>query len=195
MLMVSMIQTTESHWSLLLCCPIIYTISFLFFLSCFLLLWLGRTKSNVPLASQVLQYGGTLGCSEILIFQSVMRGMKSLVTGYPSSNRNRLCASLVPDYQKISCWGMGYSSKRMKKPSWRRGQQTFWGVIAFVFTTVILKRSLQKHSASCAAEIQPGWIYCFPIQPVWVEEEEDRRVRLQMELVHGAWVCGETGSC
>lgn len=34
------------------------------------------------LSSQVLQYGGTLGSSEILIFQSVMREMKSLVAGW-----------------------------------------------------------------------------------------------------------------
>lgn len=42
--MVSMVQSTESHWSLLLCCPTICTISFLFFLSCFLFLWLGRKE-------------------------------------------------------------------------------------------------------------------------------------------------------
>lgn len=188
-----------SPTEVLLCSPTIYAVSFPFFLSCFLLLWLGRKEERdnggqISLASQVLQCGGILGCSEILVFQSVMRGMESLVGGWPSGSRKRLCTSVAPDCQKINCWGMGYSSKRMKEPSWRPGQQTFWGVIAFVITTVILKRSLQKHSASCATELQPRWIYCFPIQLVWVEEE-DRHVRLQMELVHGTWVRGETVSC
>lgn len=36
---------------------------------------------KVSLASQMLQYSGTLGCREILIFQSIMGGMKSLVAG------------------------------------------------------------------------------------------------------------------
>lgn len=43
----------------------------------------------------------TLNCSEILIFQSVVRAMESLVAGLLSGNRKKLCTSVVPDYQMI----------------------------------------------------------------------------------------------
>lgn len=83
-------------------------------------------------------------------FQSVMRELKSLVAGYPSSSRGWLCASVVADYQKTSNWGMCTVKKVEEVILKTRATTRFWGVIACVLTTIVLKRSLCKCTASCA---------------------------------------------
>lgn len=154
----------DSCWNVLLYCSTIYLTFSLVSLPFFVVLYVALTFFLLSLFCDCFSiqcWSGLFGFLGVPMwwhlrlqgntnFQSVMRELKSLVAGYPSSSRGWLCASVVADYQKTSNWGMCTVKKVEEVILKTRATTRFWGVIACVLTTIVLKRSLCKCTASCA---------------------------------------------